>query len=91
MSVLYYLFVYLSLRDVALATINMLKMGCYRSQSPVLPIALNGPGDGWGWGLELGLTRYGPGGGPVGPPPCGSSPMAGVAGSVATAHLCLYL
>ena len=44
MSVLFYLFVHLSLGDVALATINMLKMGCYRSQSPVLSIALNGPG-----------------------------------------------
>ena len=46
-SVLCYLCVYISLGDAALATIRVLKMGCYCSQSPVLPIAQNGGG--WGW------------------------------------------
>ena len=72
-SVICYLCVYISLGDAALATIRVLKMGCYWSQNAALQIAQNGLGGLEGLG---GLTGYGPAGGPEFPPSCGSGPVA---------------
>ena len=59
-SVIYCLCVYISLGDAALATIRVLKMGCYCSQNAVLQIAQNGLGGaGLGWGLQVTDQRAG--------------------------------
>ena len=65
---------YISLGDAALATIRVLKMGCYCSQNAALQIAQKGLGLG-GWG-GLGLTGFSPAGRPEFPPSCGSGPVA---------------
>ena len=69
MAVICYPCVYISLGDAALAKARVLKIGCYCSQNAVLQIAQNGLGG-------LGLTGYGPAGGPEFPPSCGSGPVA---------------
>ena len=63
---------YISLRDAALATIRVLKTGCYCSQNAALQIAQNGGG----WGAGGWLTGFSQAGELEFPPSCGSGPVA---------------